>query len=310
MKEILVTAYVNPDLDGLAGALAYAEFLNKTNTKSIAAIMGKAHDEANFVLARFNIKQPLLINNADNFDKVILVDASDLIGLEGNIDPLKVVEIIDHRKINEAHKFPNAKVQIEFVGAAASLIAEKFIVNNIAISQQSAILLNTAIISNTLNFKNDLTTQRDIKAYRELNKIAQLANNFWRELFLAKSDLKNNKLKERLEGDFAYFNLADKKVGIAQIEIIGVNGLIKERGAEMLNLLEKMKTERELDYIFLNAIELEKAHNYFLSPDFETKNILEKIFKVKFINFIAKYPQLLMRKQIVPLLKKEIEIIK
>ena len=33
MKPILVTCYVNPDLDGVAGAVAYAEFLQKIETQ-------------------------------------------------------------------------------------------------------------------------------------------------------------------------------------------------------------------------------------------------------------------------------------
>lgn len=135
MKPILITFYVNPDLDGVAGALAYGEFLQKTGRESVVGIIGEPHDEAKYILDRYNIPYPQKIINADNFDEVVLVDARDLNCLEGNIAPEKVVEIIDHRKINEADKFPNAKVQIELVGSAATLIAEKFIKNSINISK-------------------------------------------------------------------------------------------------------------------------------------------------------------------------------
>ena len=307
MKPILITCYVNPDLDGVAGALAYGEFLQKTGRESVVGIIGEPHDEAKYILDRYNIPYPQKIINADNFDEVVLVDASDLNGLEGNIVPEKVVEIIDHRKINEADKFPNAKVQIELVGSAATLIAEKFIENSINISKESAILLCGAIISNTLNFKGGVTTDRDKKAVEYLNKIALLPDDFWKDLFMAKSDLSGSKLSERIEGDFAWFTFADKKVGIAQIEIVGAEKLIKERIEEIINVLEKIKQDMGLDYIFQNTIELELECNYFISPDLKTQKLLEKVLNIKFNKAVAKRPNLIMRKQIVPLIKEELE---
>jgi manganese-dependent inorganic pyrophosphatase len=113
-------------------------------------------------------------------------------------------------------KFPNAKVQIELVGSASSLVAERFIKNNIEISKESAILLCGAIVSNTLNFKGGVTTERDREAFEYLNKIAQLPSNFSKELFKSKSDLSGSKLKERILGDLAWFNMGNNKVGISQ----------------------------------------------------------------------------------------------
>ena len=40
MKSILVTCYENPDLDCVACAIAYSEFLQKTGKPAVAAIFG------------------------------------------------------------------------------------------------------------------------------------------------------------------------------------------------------------------------------------------------------------------------------
>lgn len=61
-KKILVTSLQNPDLDGTACALAYAEFLNKKGYDAIAGIFGVPHREAQFVLDKFNIKINRLIS--------------------------------------------------------------------------------------------------------------------------------------------------------------------------------------------------------------------------------------------------------
>jgi len=307
MKPILITCYVNPDIDGIAGIVAYREFLEKMGKNIVAGIIGKPHDEAMYILDRFGISCPEIILNADNFDEVILVDASDLNGLEGKIAPEKVIEIIDHRKVHEADKFPNAKTQIELVGAAATLIAEKFIQSKIDISKESAVLLCGAIISNTLNFKGGVTTERDKEVVMWLNRFAKLPENFWKELFNAKSDLSGNKLQKHIEGDFAWFVMGGKKVGIAQIEMIGAGKLLKERGGEIIKELERIKEKMGLDYVFQNTIELEGVKNFFVTKHIRTQKLLEKVLNVKFIGAIAERPNLIMRKQITPLLKDELE---
>ena len=75
MKPILITGYVNPDLDAVAGTIAYSEFLNKTSRNSVVGLIGEPHDEAKYILDNYHIKYPQIIPNADDFDEVILVDA-------------------------------------------------------------------------------------------------------------------------------------------------------------------------------------------------------------------------------------------
>jgi len=307
-KSILITGYVNPDLDAVAGTMAYSEFLLNQGIDSIAGVIGEPHDESKYILDRFNIQYPKFIKNSDDFEKIILVDASDLNGFEGRISPEKVIEIIDHRKFNEADKFTNAKIQIELVGSACTLVAEKFMESGINISKESSILLCGAIISNTLNFKNKgITTERDIKAFEFLNKIALLPNDFYKDLFISKSNLDGGKLKERILGDLAWFNIGGKKVSIAQLEIVNSNKIIKERLNEIINIIKDIKKDLQFDFIFLNLIELEEGKNFFITDDLELQIILEKILNIKFDGIIAIRDELIMRKQIVPLLKEELE---
>jgi len=305
---ILITTYVNPDLDGIAGITAYAEFLQKTGQNAVVGTIEELSDETKYVLARFDFEYPMSISNPDDFDEVILVDTSDLNGLEGKIAPEKVIEIIDHRKVHEADKFSNAKkVQIELVGAAATLVAEKFMEKQMEISQKSAVLICTAIISNTHNFKGSVTTDRDRKAFEWLNQFAKLPENLWREMFLAKSDLSGDKLAETIKKEFAWFVMGDKKVGIAQLEVLEAKKLLEERGQEILQILEQTKKDLALDLIFQNTVAIEEEKNYFVTDDKQVQKLLEKIFDIKFIETVAEKPGLMMRKQIVPLLKVELE---
>jgi len=307
MKPTLITCYVNPDLDGYAGIVAYTELLKKTGKNVVAGIIGEPHDEVKYVLDRFNLERVEVIPDDELFDEVILIDASEINGLKGRVTPGKVVEIIDHRKINEADKFVNAKVQIELVGAAATLVAEKFKQNNISISKESAILLYSAIISNTLNFKGGVTTTRDKELFEWLRQFIEVPDDYWKELFTAKSDLSGDLLSSRMEGDIAGFIFNGIKISIAQLEIIGSEQLVEERKEEMVDILHTIEKDLNLDLIFLNIIDLELAKNYFITDNDKTKILLKEAIGVEFGGVVAEREQLIMRKQIVPLIKKVLE---
>lgn len=305
-KEIIVTGYVNPDLDGFACILAYTDFLNKTGQKAIASVSGKQHEEANHVIKEYNLEFNIKEYNPRSFEKIVLVDASDLDGIDKRIDPRKVIEIIDHRKINMADIFANAKVQIELVGAAATLVGEKYKEKNIELSKSVATLLYGAIISNTLNFRAKVTTDRDRAMATDLKEKFNFPEDFAHRMFLSKSDLSGDKLIKTIRVDFANFkshNFNGKKMGIAQIEMIEGIKLAEDRKDEIVSEIKAIMKELGIDIVFLTIIDLEANQNILVAPTREIEDILSEVLNVKFKNQIATRTGLIMRKEIVPLIK-------
>lgn len=306
--RLLVTSYKNPDLDGAACAFGYAELLQKEGKIAIAAVSGNIHTEAQFVLTKFSIPD---FEDAENIithvDGLIIVDASDRGGLSDKIQPEKVIEIIDHRKINEAHTFPNAKVQIEPVGSAATLIAEKFCNHNVKISKESAALLYSAIISNTINFQANVTTARDRTMADWLKVKFLIPKHYIREMFTDKSQFRKS-LKETIIDDFAIFTFSSYSVGITQLELVNVDKFIQENLAKIKFSLEALKKEKSIDRIFLTCIDVDDAYNNIVVIDAETQQLLEQALNVTFVNGVAKRQGILMRKEIVPLVKGVLEM--
>lgn len=306
LHDVLVTSYEYADLDGTACAYAYSEFLNKTGKNAKVTIFETPHREARFVMDYFKIK----INNANNFMKtdpdIILVDASELYHISKEINPKRVVEIIDHRKVNESEKFPNAKIQIEFVGAAATLIAEKFYKNKTEMSRESAALLYSAIVSNTINFMSKLTTSRDRKMANWLLTKIKIPQNYIHKMFLAKSKFEES-VDCILDEDMAVSKFGTKKIVIMQLEIIGVESFVKNNITEIEEYIKKNKIKKKLDFIFLSCIDLEKEINEFVAIDINTKSLLSRTLKTNFNGNIALRSGIIMRKEIVPKIKEAIE---
>ncbi len=302
-----VTCYSNPDLDGYACAIAYAEFLNKTGKKAAPVIFGTPHIEARYLVDKLKFKHENEISNLRGAKNTILVDASTVRGLDRSIETASVKEIVDHRKVNDGPRFKNAQLNIELVGAAATLITEKFSKENIGISKPAATLLYGAIVSNTLNFRATLTTERDIETAKWLVEKAEPSDTFAKEMFLAKSELSGSKLKETLWGDIAQFSAETAVLGIAQLEIVGAKKLLETRLDEILKELREIADVEGFDRTFLNILALDENCNYFVALDGKTEELLGHVLGITFEGHIAKKKGFLMRKQLIPILKEAIE---
>lgn len=311
MSKILITAKIGQDLDGVACAYAYAAFLNSTDKKNeyVAGIYGEPHIEARYLLKRFNIKDGLSYNPEIEFDKFILVDASELKGMSEVIRAEDVIEVIDHREIHNAEElFPFAKVQVEKVGAAATLIFEKIKEQQFPLDKNSVLLLLGAIYSNTLNFQSDIVSERDRAAVEALENDynVKIPSNLIEDMFLHKSRYIADNLEEVIISDFKNF---DNGIGIAQLEGFNLEEMVEKKIEEIKTILIKLKEKYQLKYIFLTAPDIKKNYNIFVVIDEKTEALLSASLTLAFNeNQIAKNNKLLLRKQILPLLLKTLKL--
>lgn len=302
--QILVTSYRDPDLDGVACSVAYAELLRAQGREAVATILGTPHLEARHVAERFGIDLPSEVDPRTH-EEIVLVDTSVVTEQDTHLPLDRVIEIIDHRAMHEAEKFPNAKAQIELVGSAATLVAERFFQAEIRPSESSAHLLFGAIASNTVNFKARVTTERDHRMADWLRSLYPIPEDFIATMFLAKSDLAGDKLRETLMGDFSCRPQGDLMIGIGQLEIVGAQELVDTRLTELLEIIEALrKAYPQTNRVFISVIDVIRGENIFLVPEADMREALSNILDVTFdARFIAHRTGILMRKEIGPMWK-------
>lgn len=306
MNKILVTGYHNIDLDGAACAYAYAELLNKLGTSAEFGVSGSTEAEPTFVFKKLKIKVPDADKIISPDTKMIICDASEPRWLSKKINPEKVIEVIDHRKVHCAHEFKNAKIQVELVGACATLICEKFIKAKIKPIKESATLLYLAIVSNAINFKNKVTTNRDKVAAEYLKKLAEISDDLIWEMFAHKSRI-DKPIKDILALDLSHNIFSGKKICILQLEIVGVDAMVKANLKDILDALREFEKTNNYDHIFLTCVDIEKGNNTFVCANPETQKLISKVLNVKFKNGTAHYPEIIMRKEIMPKIKEYLE---
>lgn len=298
----LVTTYVNPDLDGYGGAVAYAELLRAQGQDAIAAFTGTPLPEVQHVLERFNIPAAGAADHAA-YERFVVVDTNDPTMLDFPKVALdRVVEVIDHHKVGDPAAFPNAAFQIEVIGAAATLVAERYHASGYTPSRDAALLLLGGIISNSINFQLEQTSPRDRTMAAWLTGVSGAPEDFAHGIFAANSDLSGPRLAAQMEADNAHKILGDTHVTICQLEIIGTDALLAEREQDILATMRAIVAAEPAEHIFLILTDIGVDQTIFVTEDAATQLLLSQVLPLTFDGVAARHARI-MRKQVWPLLK-------
>ncbi len=284
MQGVLVTAKINPDLDGVASALAYAEF-----TGAFPAFFGKLQAEPEFVLKKLKIRP--VMNPLGSFSGFVLVDMSSTRGMPKVVDPKRVLMVIDHRPVDLNHVrriFPNAKILIEPVGAAATIVAEMMK----EIGRKTACLIYGAIISNTLNLRSKVTTERDLKVLERCRSICKKAPKLAREMLVYKTEKYLSALEDAIRADFKEWG----PFGIAQLEVFGAEKFL-ERLNELIEILDKIRKEKKLEYTVLNIPDIKAGKTYVIFADQASAGFFGRVLGRSFRFPVAELDGCVLRKE-------------
>lgn len=294
-KAVIILPRTEPDLDGVACAVAYSEILNLQGVSAKPWYKDEPDAEARHLID--TCKGVIYATNSEvtEAEKFILVDASGLEGLPAEVNPQNIIEVVDHRFHHNAQTlFLNAKIQIESVGAAATLIVEKFVQNNIIPSINSGLMLYGAIHSNTQCLKGTITSQRDKDASAWIEKNISIPNNFLEEQFEARRNDLIKDLDASIKRERKEYSHPTGEYAISQLEFHGSGKLLYKK-------LETIKTiiDRLTPRTALNMVDLDANCSYVFIPDDNLKEVFTDKVELFFDENIAKANGIILRKQIV-----------
>lgn len=306
MNKRIVTSYEEPDLDGVSSMYAYAEYLNKIGIESDYYIEGCPKKEVGIVCDLFGIDL-LGCKEISKENDVVLVDTNN-VEEAPFIKPEQIVEIIDHHSKNKSsEQCENAKIYIERLGAVATLIAEKFREDNVEISRESAILLYYGIISNSINLKASITNEKDINMANWLEEQCEdISKEKIEEIFTLKSKVEDSELRKEMEAEVV-IDYAGKKFTVAQLEIANMEEFLRQKEDKVVEVLNQVKQEKGLDYIFINCIDILNGFNIILTIDDDTIEFLEKKLEYSFENRRCKFDRVLQRKDITKAIRETLK---
>jgi manganese-dependent inorganic pyrophosphatase len=307
MPNQIVTSYKNPDLDGVASSITLSAYLKETKGLSAKPlIFGNLDSETSFVLDLLGLPHPQSVSKCAPTDVVYLVDTHHLKQIDGNVPPESVVQIYDHHPAGDAEAFPNAEIVNEKVGAVATLLAEKFRDENVSLDANLSVLLYAAIVSNTLDFTAPPTTERDHYAADWLSNQAAVPPNLVDQMFQARSNFDALTTQELLSGDYKEFDFSGVKVGISQIEGMGITELLTRPDFEIE--IRQLRSHVGADHVFLSAVDIREQKTYLVTDREETQVILSEAVDAEFSAPVAVFDRILLRKSdLIPSLETYLE---
>jgi len=278
-----------PDLDGVACAVAYAELLRARGFAARHAIFGEPDPEATYGARRLG--SATAGEPPRPGEKIVIVDASDLRGMPESLDPQAVVEVIDHRLHHRAATlFPDADICIEPVGAAATLVAERFDLYTTTPSDRTAQLLQAAILSNTQLLKGSVTTERDRVAFQALASLCPLPDGFVASQLEARRGAIVANLGAAFTRERKDFDHPEGAYILSQLEFTGAH----EYEREVVPLIAALGSRA-----MLNLVDVAAGTSVVIAPDPVFRSWVATRAALCFNGDAASCPQILLRKQIV-----------
>lgn len=301
MEKILIFGHKNPDTDTICSAIAYAELKKELGMNVEPVRLGSVNGETEFALKTFNVEAPRLIGDvSEEAKQVILVDHNEKQQSADGIDQVSVIEVIDHHRIANFETSDPLYYRAEPVGCTATILNKMYKENGISIKKEVAGLMLSAIISDSLLFKSPTCTKQDIDAAIELAEIAGIdANVYGLDMLKAGADLSDKSIAELISLDAKEFQMADKKVEIAQVNAVDTNEVLAKQ-AELEEAISQVVSEKQLDLFLLVVTDILNNDSVALAVGQE-KAAVEKAFNVTLENNTALLKGVVSRKkQVVP----------
>ena len=305
MSKILVFGHKNPDTDTIMSSIAMANLEIIMEEKDMTPCrLGNINKETEYALKYFDVKEPELLNEIEQGQKVILVDHNEFSQSVKGIEEAQIIRVVDHHKISDFKTSEPLYYTAMPVGCTATIIYDMYKINNIEINKKIAGIMLSAIISDTLLFKSPTCTPKDVKVAEELAKIAEVnVNEYGIEMLKAGTDLSDFTPEELINIDSKTLSKDGKKYQVAQVNTVCIDDVLKNK-QDIEKAMEQFIKENDEELFLLLITDILESNSQIIAVG-NRKDAVEKAYNVKLEENMAFLPGVVSRKkQVVPVLEK------
>ena len=302
---IQVFGHKSPDTDSTGSPIIWAWYLTKVRgTPAEAKLLGEPNTEAAFVLERWNLDKPAIIDGVAAGDKVVIVDTNNPAELPAGINDADILEIIDHHKLvgGIETKAP-INITVRPVACTATIMHE--LMGEDAEKMPRAIkgAMLSCILSDTLEFRSPTTTDADkLVAVKLAAELGIDIPSFAADMFAAKSDVSAFSDAELLRMDSKEYAVGGKTFRVSVLETTAPE-IPLGRKASLMESMKAVASEDGADEVLLFVVDILKEQATLLVPNDVVKQVAEKSFGASVDGDTVVLPGVVSRKkQIIPVL--------
>ncbi|MDA7816673.1 manganese-dependent inorganic pyrophosphatase [Sulfurimonas sp.] len=292
-----------PDSDSIVGAIAISYLKNQLGEEVIPARQGDISAETEFILNKFGGKLPELVTSVAGHN-VYIVDSTDKIHFQDDIDEATILGIFDHHKLGDLTTSTPLEMWVRPIGCSNTVIKEVYDYHGVEIPKDIAGMMMCAILSDTVIFKSPTCTKVDTKAVKELAKIVGIEDYkaLGMEMFIAKSQVDGASSRNLNTRDYKAFDMNGSKVGVNQLEMVDIS-VLESRKEEIMADMKAMKEENGLHTMIVLLTDIMKEGSQLLAVSDDYSKI-ESAFDCKLENNQVWLDGVLSRKkQIIPFIQ-------
>ncbi|WP_018249232.1 manganese-dependent inorganic pyrophosphatase [Orenia marismortui] len=301
--SIYVVGHQNPDTDSICAAVTLANLKQELGEDVEAIRCGKVNAETEFILDKFNIEAPKLVEKLNKGDKVFLVDHNEASQAIAGLEEAELTGVVDHHRIGGLETSGPIYFRNETVGCTSTIVTKMYKENNVEITDEMAGLLLSAILSDTVIFRSPTCTEEDKEIANELaSQLGLDVEEYGKELFKAGSVVNVLSAKELVTNDYKEYEFAGDTIGVGQIEIMSLDEVNDNKKGEILNAIDEIVEEKGYKFLLLMVTDIiEEGSLLLYNP--EAKDIIAEAFDVEVEETEVYLDGVLSRKkQIIPVL--------
>ena len=297
-----IFGHKSPDTDSTGSPLIWEWFLNHTGTSAEAKLLGEPNTEALFVLERWNLAKPAIIEDVAEGQACIIVDTNNPAELPAGINAADVLEIIDHHKlVGGLETAGPIDITIRPLACTATIMHDLMGEHAAHMPESIKGAMLSCILSDTLEFRSPTTTPKDKALAEKLaGELGLSIPDYAAEMFAAKSDVSAFSDAELLRMDSKEYAVGDTKFRVSVLETTAPK-IVLDRKASLMDTMTTVASEDGVDQVLLFVVDILNEEATMLIPNDLSKTVAEKSFGASVSGDSVVLPGVMSRKkQIIP----------
>jgi manganese-dependent inorganic pyrophosphatase len=276
----LVFGHKSPDTDSTGSPIIWAWYLNDIKGEEAEAVLlGEPNTEAAFMLEKWDLPKPRIIDGVQAGQPVVIVDTNNPAELPEAINEADIRAIIDHHKLVGGLETKGPiDIRIEPLACTATIMW-KLIGKDMA--QAPAWLkgaMLSCILSDTLEFRSPTTTQEDKAIAHALAEDLGIdIPAYAAEMFAAKSDVSAFSDAELLRMDSKAYEVGGTKFRVSVLETTSPQTVLARKEALMAAMPGVAEADG-VDQVLLFVVDILNEEATLLVPNDLVKKVAEASF--------------------------------
>jgi manganese-dependent inorganic pyrophosphatase len=276
----LVFGHKSPDTDSTGSPIIWAWYLNEVKGGNAEAVLlGEPNTEAAFVLEKWDLPKPRIIDAVEAGQPVVIVDTNNPAELPAAVNDADIRAIIDHHKLVGGLETKGPiDIRIEPVACTATIM-HKMIGDDMAKAPDwlKGTMLS-CILSDTLEFRSPTTTDTDRAVAEALAAdLGVTIPAYAAEMFAAKSDVSAFSDAELLRMDSKQYDVGGKSFRVSVLETTSPETVLSRKDSLMATR-PAVAQEDGVDQVLLFIVDILNEESTMLIPNDLTKQVAEKSF--------------------------------